>query len=105
MSYDNTNRGALFKNEGDRKRENGPDYSGNLNVNGVEFFLDAWIKTAQSGRKFMSVSVKQKQQRQEPEDTRTHGEMKAAQRSSYGTPPPRPKSGTGFDDMDDSIPF
>lgn len=59
-NYDNTNRGALFKNEGERKRENGPDYSGNLNVDGVEFFLDAWIKTAQTGRKFMSVSVKVK---------------------------------------------
>lgn len=58
--YDNTNRGALFKN--DEKRENGPDYSGSLNVGGVEHFLDAWIKTSQAGRKFMSVSVKPKQQ-------------------------------------------
>lgn len=58
--YDNTNRGALFKNEGERKRENGPDYSGSLNVGGEEFFLDAWIKTSQNGRKFMSMSVKPK---------------------------------------------
>ena len=57
--YDNTNRGVLFKN--DEKRENGPDYSGSLNVGGVEHFLDAWIKTSQAGRKFMSVSVKPKQ--------------------------------------------
>ena len=71
MSYDNTNRGVLFKNEGDKKRDNGPDYSGSLNVNGEEFFLDAWIKTAQSGRKFMSVSVK-------PKQARTQGQTKAA---------------------------
>jgi len=58
--YDDTNRGALFKNEGERKRENGPDYSGSLNVGGEDFFLDAWIKTSQNGRKFMSVSVKPK---------------------------------------------
>lgn len=57
--HDNTNRGVLFKN--DEKRENGPDYSGSLNVGGVEHFLDAWIKTSQAGRKFMSVSVKPKQ--------------------------------------------
>jgi uncharacterized protein (DUF736 family) len=94
MTYDNTNRGALFKNEGDRKRENGPDYSGTLNVNGSEFFLDAWIKTAQSGRKFMSVSVKPKQapqaQQEQPRQARQA--------------PSKPK-GTGFDDMDDDIPF
>lgn len=70
MSYDNTNRGALFKNEGERKRENGPDYSGNLNVGGEEFFLDAWIKTSQNGRKFMSVSVKPKQQQRQAAPTR-----------------------------------
>ena len=65
-NYDKTNRGVLFKNEGDKKRENGPDYSGSLNVDGVEHFLDAWIKTAQTGRKFMSVSVKRKQQQEAP---------------------------------------
>ena len=71
--YEQTNRGALFKNEGEKKRENGPDYSGNLNVGGKEFYLDAWIKVAQSGRKFMSVSVKPKQG---GEGQRTHGQMK-----------------------------
>lgn len=84
--YDNTNRGALFKNEGDRKRENGPDYSGSLNVGGEEFFLDAWIKTSQNGRKFMSMSVKPK-----------------------AAPKPAPKESkesrrSNMDDMDD-IPF
>ena len=73
MSYDNTNRCALFKNDGDRKRENGPDYSGNLNVGGQEFFLDAWIKTSQNGRKFMSVSVKLKQQQSEQQQPPRRG--------------------------------
>lgn len=59
MAYDNTNRGALFKNER-KEKETQPDYTGSLNVDGVEFFLDAWLKTADSGRKFMSVSVKRK---------------------------------------------
>lgn len=94
MSYDNTNRGALFKNEGDKKRERGPDYSGSLNVNGQEFFLDAWIKEAQSGRMFMSVSVKPKQQSNGPRNS---------------APPPRQaprrSQGTGFDDMDSDVPF
>lgn len=57
--YDNTNRGALFKN--DRKQQdNHPDYTGSLNVKGQEFFLDAWLKKSKDGKTFMSVSVKPK---------------------------------------------
>lgn len=64
--YDNTNRGVLFKND-DKDDERSPDYTGSLNVDGAEFFLDAWIKEAKSGRKFLSVRVKPKQQRQPPQ--------------------------------------
>lgn len=58
--YDNTNRGVLFKN--DRKEsDRHPDYRGNINVNGTEFWLSAWIKEGQKG-KFMSLSVQPKEQ-------------------------------------------
>lgn len=60
MAYDETNRGVLFKNE-QKRTDKSPDYSGKLNVDGNEYFLDAWIKSAESGRKFMSVSVKLKE--------------------------------------------
>lgn len=85
--YDNTNRGVLFKN--DRKEsDKHPDYKGSVNVGGTEFWLDAWIKTGAKG-KFMSLSVKPK------------GEQKQAP-----SPAPNPASaGSGFDDMDDSMPF
>lgn len=65
MAYDNTNRAVLFKNE-NKKTENHPDYSGNLNFEGVDCFLDAWVKTAESGKKFMSLSVKRKDKQAEP---------------------------------------
>lgn len=58
MAYDNTNSGALFKN--DRKEtDNHPDYTGKLNVEGADYWMSAWIKTSsKDGRKFMSISIK-----------------------------------------------
>lgn len=62
--YDNTNRGVLFKN--DKKAEDrDPDYRGNINIGGQEFWLDAWINTAKKdGRKFMSLRAKPKMARE-----------------------------------------
>jgi len=55
MQYDNTNRGAIFKN--DRKdTPNHPDYKGSINVNGEEFWVSSWIKEGKTG-KFMSLSI------------------------------------------------
>jgi uncharacterized protein (DUF736 family) len=58
--YDNTNRGALFKNN-DRAGEQDPDYRGNINVDGAEFWLSAWLKTSKNGMKYMSLSIKPKE--------------------------------------------
>jgi hypothetical protein len=41
--YDNTNRFVLFVN--DRKEDdNDPDRTGSININGVEYFLNGWLK-------------------------------------------------------------
>lgn len=58
------NSGQLFRNEGERKTEKGPDYSGTCMVSGVEMYFDGWLKTAESGRKWMSFSFKNKQPQQ-----------------------------------------
>lgn len=86
MQYDNSNRGAIFKNE-DKQQDNHPDYKGSLNVNGVDLWVSGWLKTSEkTGKKFMSLSVK-------PKDA---APVKQAS---------KPKS-SGFDDMNDSdVPF
>jgi uncharacterized protein (DUF736 family) len=95
MEYSNENRGVLFKND-DKQGENFPDYKGNINVNGTEFWLSAWIKTSdKTGKKFMSLSVKAKEQAQAQRPA-----SRPAQR------PTSPQQAGGFEDFPDSdVPF
>ncbi len=66
--FDNTNRGSLFKND-KKTTEQMPDYKGQINVNGEEFWINAWLKTSKQGTKFMSLSITPKD-RQVSEPTR-----------------------------------
>jgi len=77
------NTGVLFKND-KKLNDNHPDYKGSISVNGVEYWISSWIKQGKNG-KFMGLAV-------------TPREAQASK--------PAPKSsGSGFDDMDDSVPF
>jgi len=59
QEYDNTNRGAIFKN--DRKeKETHPDLGGTINVEGKDFYINAWKKESKKGVPFYSLSVKEK---------------------------------------------
>lgn len=79
--------GVLFKN--DRKQsDNHSDYRGTCLINGVEYYMDAWLKDGQKG-KFMSFSFKPK-----------NG-------VSNAKPQQAPAKQTGWEDRlaDDVIPF
>jgi len=71
MAYDNTNSGALFKND-KKETEKQPDYKGKLNINGKDFYISAWLKTSKDGNKYMSLAI------QEP----TQGHQSTKQRDS-----------------------
>ena len=76
------NSGVLFKND-KKESEKHPDYKGNITVGGQDYWLSAWIKEGKDGSKFMSLSVKAKDQK----------EAKAPTKRSVR------------DDFDDSAPF
>lgn len=82
MEYDNTNRGMLMKNL-NKTADNHPDYSGSINVDGMDYWLSAWIKESKKGTKFFSMSVKPKDQQKKA----------------------KPKKEDDFDMGADSIPF
>jgi hypothetical protein len=59
MAYDNTNRGTLGKNLR-REKDTHPEYTGQIDIDGVGYWLSAWVKEGQGG-KFFSLSVKPKE--------------------------------------------
>lgn len=90
--YDNSMRGVLFKN--DRKENNKhPDYKGQCEIDGEEYWLSAWIKTGAKG-KFMSLSFTAKEQPKNPpprepvKQTREQQRAKNAGLDSYEDEPP-----------------
>lgn len=59
------NTGSLFRVE-DRKSDTHPEYSGSALIDGVEYFMDAWVNEVKSGpktgKKYFSFKFKPKQQ-------------------------------------------
>lgn len=90
--YDNTNKASLWKN--DRKTEDKhPDYKGQVNVEGVEYWMSGWINTAgpnskRAGEKYISLRLEMKEGQQAGQ---------ASQRQQRAAPPPQQQD--SFDDI------
>lgn len=77
------NSGALFKNDRKEKATH-PDYTGSAEVDGVAYWISAWVKTGKSRKKFFSLSFRPKDEA----------------RQDRGEP-----AASLADDLDDEIPF
>ena len=104
MAYDNTNTGALFKN--DKQKDTQPDYRGSLNVDGTDYWISSWLKVSKDGKKFMSLSVSPKEATNYAPAPRkpSHDAAKARQLDGRTADRSMPHK-QGFDDMDSDVPF
>lgn len=85
MSYDNTNRGSIWKND-KKSKETDPDYTGSINIEGVDYWLNGWRKSEDAAEKapVLKFTVRKK------------GEVKK---------PSSGKAGNSIADLDSDIPW
>ncbi len=58
MDFDNTNSGILHRNL-NKTEPKQPDFSGTINVEGVEYWLNGWVKDAKPDGKLAQKGIKQ----------------------------------------------
>ena len=59
--FDETNRWSLFAEE-NKTSENGPDYTGEVDIGGVKYRLAGWKRVSKkSGKKFLSGAIEPKE--------------------------------------------
>jgi uncharacterized protein (DUF736 family) len=63
------NTASLFRNER-KEKDTHPDHKGTANIEGVEYWMDAWINTTKEGKKYFGIKFKRKEE--------AHGPIKAA---------------------------
>lgn len=91
------NTGSMFPN--DRKESaNHPDAKGSAMIDGVEYWISGWNKKTQEGKNWRSLAFTRKDNQRAPEPRKapSHDAAKARQ---------LPRQGSGFDDMQDDVPF
>lgn len=102
--YDNTNRGQIWGND-KKETDKHPDFTGSLNVNGVEYWVSAWKRKEGANPKApaLSFTVKPKEEQKSISQRAT---PKAPNNYAAATGRRDPISTGHLDrDLDDSVPF
>ena len=98
MAYEQKpNRGTLFPND-TRTTDAHPDFKGDFNIDGVNYWISAWKKAGSRGE-FLSLSVEKKK----APDVNKMADQKAAQEKFQK--PDRRAEPAPRDDFNDDIPF
>tara|TARA_R100001530_G_scaffold126726_1_gene95667 strand:+ start:3007 stop:3216 length:210 start_codon:yes stop_codon:yes gene_type:complete len=64
MTYDNTNKGALF-NAKEVKTDKHPVMTGKLNVEGKDWHIAGWKAESKKGEKYLSLKVSEPREKQD----------------------------------------
>lgn len=99
MAFDKTNRGTLRKN--DKKQEDWhPDYRGDVNVEGTDYWLDATLKQWPDGTRYMSLKLRPKEPRSDSPRSEPRSTSPKSSVAGRGSSAPALR-----DELDDSLPF
>ena len=93
--FDSTNRGSIWRNE-KKTTDNHPDFTGSLNVNGVEYWVSAWKRKEGAAAKAPALSFSIKPKDEQPQQSR----QQSRRPDPISTGRPRQS-----DMNDDDIPF
>jgi len=64
MAYEiRENSGSVFKNNRKREGKKDADYTGTINVEGVEYWINGWLKKSDDKPSWLSLSVSPKEQK------------------------------------------
>ena len=74
--------GSLFKNQ-KKEKDTHPNATGSCLIDGVEYWISAWVKEDKNGNKWQSLAFKRKEEK----------------------PAEKPRKGGSFSEMDSDIPF
>lgn len=83
--------GSLFKNER-KEKDTHPDYQGECLIDGKPYYMSAWLKAAESGRRWMSFSFKPKEAPKKSPQGNGYADAKSGKHKTLA-------------EMDDDIPF
>jgi hypothetical protein len=96
--YDNNNRGSVWKNEKKRPGKQDADFTGSLNVNGVEYWVNAWKRKEGASDKSPALSFSIRPKDDQPRRQEPQRQQRRPDPISTGRP-------RNSDMDDDQIPF